>query len=76
MSSDRRKHAIEVKAAGNLDVAHATNWLDAISGSMPANATLATGLSACEAVHLARAAYWSGKRASYDKNGKMTPEAP
>jgi predicted dehydrogenase len=67
-----RKHAVEVKATGNLDGAHATNWLDAIAGAAPVNGNLAAGLSACDAVHLARAAYWSGKRLRYDESGKIT----
>jgi hypothetical protein len=66
------KHAVEVKAAGNLDAAHATNWLDAIFGSAAVNADLPAGLSACEAVQLARAAYWSGKRVHYDDQGRLT----
>lgn len=66
-----RKHAIEVKAAENLDAAHARNWLDAISGSASVNADLSAGLSACDAVHLARAAYWSGKRVHYDDAGRL-----
>jgi predicted dehydrogenase len=66
-----RKHAIEVKVEENLDGAHAANWLDAIAGSAPVNADLAAGLSACDAVHLARAAYWSGKRVHYDGQGRM-----
>ena len=65
-----RKHAVEVKATGNLDAAHATNWLDAIDGTAPVNGDLAAGLSACDAVHLARAAYWCGKRVRYDENGE------
>jgi predicted dehydrogenase len=63
------KHAVEVKAAENLDAAHARNWLDAIAGSAAVNADLSAGLSACEAVHLARAAYWSGKRVHYNEQG-------
>jgi len=55
----------------NLDGAHAANWLAAIAGTAPVNADLAAGLSACDAVHLARAAYWSGKRAHYDGQGKL-----
>jgi predicted dehydrogenase len=67
-----RKHAIEVKATERLDAAHARNWVDAISGTSPINADLAAGLSACEAVHLARAAYWTGKRVRYDGQGRIT----
>ena len=37
-------------------------------------ANLASGLSACEAVHLAKAAYWSGKRTRYDATGTQIIE--
>ncbi len=60
-----------MKAAENLEAAHAANWLDAIAGSAPVNADLSAGLSACEAVHLARAAYWSGNRVHYDDKGRI-----
>jgi predicted dehydrogenase len=64
-----RKHAVEVKASEHVDAAHARNWLDAIAGSAPVNADLAAGLSACEAVHLARAAYWSRNRVHFAEHG-------
>jgi predicted dehydrogenase len=66
-----RKHAVEVKATENLDAAHATNWLDAIDGTAAINADINKGLSACDAVDLARAAYWSGKRMRYDEHGRI-----
>ena len=66
-----RKHAVEVKATENLDAAHATNWLDAIDGTAAINADINKGLSACDAMHLARAAYWSGKRTRYDEKGRI-----
>jgi predicted dehydrogenase len=66
-----RKHAVEVKATENLDAAHARNWLDAIEGTTAINADINKGLSACDAVHLARVAYWSGKRTHYDEKGRI-----
>ena len=59
---------VEVRAAMDLDQAHAINWLDAIDQGRTPSAPLAAGLSACEAVHLARAAYWTGKRTRYDES--------
>lgn len=62
-----RGAAVVVKASEEeLELAHAKNWVDAIAGTASVNADLSAGLSACEAVHLARAAYWSGKRTHYD----------
>jgi hypothetical protein len=61
-----RGAAVSVKTREDLEAAHVKSWLDAISGTGTPTANLAAGLSACEAVHLAKAAYWSGKRARFD----------
>jgi predicted dehydrogenase len=61
-----RGAAVSVKTHEDLEAAHVKSWLDAISGKGTPTANLASGLSACEAVHLAKAAYWSGKRARFD----------
>lgn len=56
-----RGEAQEVKAEGNLEVAHATNFLDAIvSGARP-SADIQAGIEACRPVHLAKAAYWKNR---------------
>jgi predicted dehydrogenase len=69
-----RGSAVTVKSSEDLEAAHVKNWLDAISGRGPTSANLASGLSACEAVHLAKAAYWSGKRTHYDATGTQIIE--
>jgi len=58
---------VEVRAEMDLDQAHAIDWLDAIDQGRAPSAPLTAGLNACKAVHLARAAYWTGKRTHYDE---------
>ena len=69
-----RGQVIEVKAEKDIDDAHTTNWLDAIEKGTAASAPLVTGLSACRAIHLAQAAYWTGKRTKYDDAGEKILE--
>lgn len=64
-----QRQAIEVKAERDIDDEHTTNWLDAIHEGSSPSAPLSTGLSACRAIHLAQAAYWTGKRTRYDDSG-------
>lgn len=56
-----RGEAQEVKAEGNLEVAHATNFLDAIVSGAKPSADIQTGIEACRPVHLAKAAYWKNR---------------
>ena len=65
-----------MKATENLDTAHATNWLDAIDGSAADQRRHRHGLSACDAVHLARAAYWAANgRGTTRRGGFLKDEA-
>jgi predicted dehydrogenase len=57
---------VEVKAEGSLEAAHATDFLDAVARGGKPSADLATGLAGLLPCHLARAAYWSGRRARWD----------
>ncbi len=58
---------IVVKAEGNLEVAHATSFLDAIKNGTKPSADIETGIAACNPVHLAKAAYWQKKRMRFDE---------
>jgi predicted dehydrogenase len=57
---------VNVPAKGNLDVAHVEDFLAAIKTGKKPNADIDIGLQGALACHLARAAYWSRKRARYD----------
>jgi predicted dehydrogenase len=58
-----------VDSTENLEVAHATNFLDAIKNGTRPSADIQTGVEACNPVHLARAAYWKRKRLKFDAGG-------
>jgi predicted dehydrogenase len=57
---------VEVSASEDLDLAHARNFLEAVNTNRRPSCDIATGLEGVRPCHLARAAYWSGKRASFD----------
>ena len=54
----------------NLEIAHATSFLDAIKNGTKPSADIRTGIEACNPVHLAKAAYWKRKRMKFDATGK------
>lgn len=58
-----------VKAEGSLEVAHATDFLDAVKNGKRPSADIQTGIEACNPVHLAKAAYWQKKRMRFDESG-------
>lgn len=58
--------AVEVKAEGSLETAHAADFLDAVAKGTKPSADLITGLEGLLPCHLSRAAYWSGRRARWD----------
>lgn len=58
-----------VKAEGNLEVAHATDFLDAVKNGKRPSADIQTGIEACDPVHLAKAAYWKKRRMKFDSTG-------
>lgn len=58
-----------VKAEGSLEVAHASNFLDAVKSGKRPNAEIQIGVEACNPVHLAKAAYWKKKRMKFNQAG-------
>lgn len=63
-----------VKSTQNLEVAHATSFLDAIKNGTPPSAPINIGVEACNPVHLAKAAYWHKKHMRFDAGGKKIIE--
>ncbi len=60
---------VVVRAEGNLEIAHATDFLEAVKAGKRPNADIQTGVDACNPVHLAKAAYWKRKRMRFDSAG-------
>lgn len=58
-----------VKAEGNLEIAHVTDFLDAVKNGRQPSANIQVGVESCNPVHLARAAYWRKKRMRFDPTG-------
>ncbi len=58
----------------NLEIAHATNFLEAVKNAVKPSADIQTGLAACNPVHLAKAAYWHRKRMKFDPTGMKIVE--
>jgi predicted dehydrogenase len=58
-----------VMAEGSLDIAHVTDFLDAIKTGKKPNADIQTGVDACNPVHLAKAAFWMKKRMKFNSTG-------
>lgn len=56
---------VVVKAEGSLEVAHAGNFLDALAGKAKVTANVDVACDSCLPQLVARAAYWSGRRARY-----------
>lgn len=65
---------IEHASSENLELAHVTNFLDAIKEGRPPSADIEIGVQACNPVHLANAAYWSRKRMRFDAAGHRIEE--
>jgi predicted dehydrogenase len=65
---------VVVKAEGNLEVAHATDFLDAVKTGKRPSADIQTGVEACNPVHLAKAAFWKKKRMRFDPSGMKIVE--
>lgn len=63
-----------VKAEGNLEVAHASDFLDAVKMGKQPSASIETGVAACNPVHLAKAAYWQKRRMKFDATGAKIAE--
>jgi predicted dehydrogenase len=67
---------VVVKTDENLEVAHATNFLDAVKNGTRPSADIQIGVEACNPVHLAKAAYWSGRRMRFNQAGKIVEDSP
>jgi hypothetical protein len=65
---------VEVKSSENLELAHVTNFLDAVKEGRAPSAGIETGVQACQPVHLAKAAYWQRKRMRFDSSGSRIEE--
>jgi predicted dehydrogenase len=65
---------VEVTATENLELAHVTNFLDAVKEGRPPSADIEVGVQACNPVHLATAAYWRRKRMRFDPTGSRIEE--
>ncbi|MCS7023572.1 MAG: Gfo/Idh/MocA family oxidoreductase [Bryobacteraceae bacterium] len=59
-------NAVEVQAEQDLDLAHSKDFLEAVLHGKKPSCDVETGLEGLRPCYLARTAYWSGKRASYD----------
>lgn len=57
---------VTVKASGSLEIAHASDFLDAIRTGRKPSADVDLALQGVLPCHMARAAYWSGQRVRYD----------
>ena len=56
-----------VQAAGPLEIAHAANFLDAVTKGVKPNASVETGIAACNPVHLANRAYWEKRTVAWEE---------
>ncbi|MFN0123737.1 MAG: Gfo/Idh/MocA family protein [Blastocatellia bacterium] len=72
--SPNKGQAEVVETKENLEVAHATSFLDAIKNGAKPSAGIQTGIEACNPVHLAKAAYWKRKRMKFDATGAKIVE--
>jgi predicted dehydrogenase len=65
---------VEQKSSENLELAHVTEFLDAIKEGRKPSADIEIGVQACDPIHLARAAYWRKKRMRFDRAGTRIEE--
>ena len=56
-----------VEAARSLEIAHASNFLDAVVKGVKPNASVDTGIEACNPVHLANRAYWEKRTVAWEE---------
>ncbi len=59
--------AVTVKAAGSLEIAHASDFLNAIKTGAKPSADIDLALAGVLPSHMAYEAYWSGQRVKYDE---------
>jgi predicted dehydrogenase len=65
---------IERKSTENLELAHVTDFIDAVKEGRRPSADIEIGVQACDPVHLAKAAYWKKKRMRFDPTGTRIEE--
>ena len=56
-----------VEASGPLEIAHASNFLDAVMKGAKPNASVEIGIQACNPVHLANRAYWDKRTVAWEE---------
>jgi predicted dehydrogenase len=66
--------AVEQTSSENLEIAHVTEFLDAVTEGRRPSADIEIGVQACNPIHLAKAAYWSRKRMRFDAAGGTIEE--
>jgi predicted dehydrogenase len=64
----------EQKSTENLEVAHATEFLNAVKEGRKPSSDIEIGVQACNPVHLAKEAYWRRKRMRFDATGTKIEE--
>ena len=65
---------VELKSTENLEIAHVTDFLDAVKEGRKPSADIEIGVQACNPIHLAKAAYWRRKRMRFDAAGATIEE--
>lgn len=56
-----------VEANGPLEIAHASNFLDAVTKGVKPNADVEAGIQACNPVYLANRAYWEKRTVAWEE---------
>lgn len=56
-----------VEASGPLEIAHASNFFDAITKGVKPNAAIEAGIQACNPVYLANRAYWEKRTVAWEE---------
>jgi predicted dehydrogenase len=69
-----RGQPVEQKVTENLEIAHVTDFLDAVKDGRKPSADIEAGVQACGPIHLAKAAYWRRKRMRFDPTGTRIEE--
>jgi len=65
---------VEQRVSENLELAHVTDFLDAVKDGRTPSADIEAGVAACNPIHLAKAAYWRTKRMRFDPTGTRIEE--
>jgi predicted dehydrogenase len=65
---------VDVPSKENLEIAHVTEFLDAVKEGRKPSADIEIGVQACNPIHLAKTAYWRKKRMRFDPQGLRIEE--